>query len=108
MPKIQSVSTCVVRIALDNVTSFATRTVSARDYCLVKVRATDGIEGVGFCYVGSAGGNIARAAVEELLAKKLIGQESLRVEGLWHDMYQESLLQGRSGSVMRAISILDI
>jgi len=107
MPKIQSVSVCIARIALDNVTSFATRTVSGRDYCLVKVRSSDGIEGIGFCYVGSAGGTIARAAVEELLARKLIGQESLRVEGLWQDLYQESLLQGRSGSVMRGISILD-
>jgi L-alanine-DL-glutamate epimerase-like enolase superfamily enzyme len=108
MPKIQSVSVCVARVALDNVTSFATRTVSARDYCLVKLRSTQGVEGIGFCYAGSAGGNIAKAAVEELLAKKLIGQESLRVEGLWQDMYQESLLQGRAGSVMRAVGILDI
>jgi len=107
MPKIQSVSACIARIALDNVTSFATRTVTGRAYCLVKVRSTDGLEGIGFCYVGSAGGNIARAAVEELLAKKLIGQESLRVEGLWQDLYQEGLLQGRSGAVMRGISILD-
>ena len=45
--------------------------------------------------------------MEELLAPKLIGQESLRVEGLWQDMYSESLLQGRAGSVMRGISILD-
>jgi L-alanine-DL-glutamate epimerase-like enolase superfamily enzyme len=107
MPKIQSVSVCVARVELDNVTSFATRTVSGRDYCLVKVRSTDGLEGIGFCYVGSAGGNIAKTAVEELLAKKLIGQESLRVEGLWQDMYSESLLQGRAGSVMRGLSILD-
>ncbi|MCI3950716.1 MAG: mandelate racemase/muconate lactonizing protein, partial [Burkholderiales bacterium] len=108
MPRIESISVCVARVPLDVVTSFATRTVSARDYCLVKVRSTDGVEGIGFCYVGSAGGNIAKVAVEELFAKKLIGQDSLRIEGLWHDMYQDSLLQGRSGSVMRAISILDI
>ncbi len=107
MAKIQSVAVCVARIPLDSVTSFATRTVSARDYCLVKVRSSDGVEGVGFCYVGSAGGNIAKIAVEELLAPRLIGQDSLRVEGLWQEMYQESLLQGRSGSVMRGISILD-
>ncbi|MEK7875684.1 MAG: mandelate racemase/muconate lactonizing enzyme family protein, partial [Pseudomonadota bacterium] len=48
MPRIQSVSVCVARVALDNVTSFATRTVSARDYCLVKVRSTQGVEGIGF------------------------------------------------------------
>jgi L-alanine-DL-glutamate epimerase-like enolase superfamily enzyme len=107
MARIESVSVCVARVALDNVTSFATRTVSARDYCLVKVRSTEGIEGIGFCYAGSAGGRIAQVAVEELLAPRLIRQESLRVEGLWNEMYQESLLQGRSGSVMRGISILD-
>lgn len=107
MPKIQSVAVCVARVPLDHATSFATRTVSARDYCLVKVRSAGGIEGIGFCYAGSTAGNIARVAVEELLAPKLIGQESLRVEGLWQEMYQESLLQGRAGSVMRAISILD-
>jgi len=108
MPKIQSVSVCIARVPLDNVTSFATRTVSARDYCLVRVRSSAGVEGIGFCYVGSAGGNIAKAAVAELLAKKLIGQDSLRVEGLWQEMYAESLLQGRAGTVMRAISILDV
>jgi L-alanine-DL-glutamate epimerase-like enolase superfamily enzyme len=107
MARIESVSVSVARVALETVTSFATRTVSGRDYCLVKVRSAEGVEGIGFCYVGSAGGRIAQVAVEELLAPKLIGQDSLRVEGLWHEMYQESLLQGRSGSVMRAISILD-
>ncbi|MFN7085588.1 MAG: mandelate racemase/muconate lactonizing enzyme family protein [Burkholderiales bacterium] len=108
MAKIQSVSVSVVRVPLDTVTSFATRTVSARDYCLVRVRSADGVEGLGFCYVGSAGGRIAQVAVAELLAPRLIGQESLRVEGLWQEMYQEALLQGRAGSVMRGISILDI
>jgi L-alanine-DL-glutamate epimerase-like enolase superfamily enzyme len=107
MARIESVSVCIARVPLDNVTSFATRTVSARDYCLVKVRSTDGVEGIGFCYAGSTGGRIAHVAVEELLAPKLIGEDSLRVEGLWQEMYQESLLQGRSGSVMRGISILD-
>jgi L-alanine-DL-glutamate epimerase-like enolase superfamily enzyme len=107
MATIESVSVCIARVALDTVTSFATRTVSARDYCLVKVRSAEGVEGIGFCYAGSAGGRIAQIAVEELLAPRLIGQESLRVEGLWQEMYQESLLQGRSGSVVRGISILD-
>src|SRR4051794_12522475 len=107
MSKIESVAVCIARVPLENATSFATRTVSARDYALVKVRSADGVEGIGFCYVGSAGGRIAQIAVEELLAPRLIGQDSLRVEGLWEEMYQESLLQGRSGAVMRAISILD-
>lgn len=108
MAKIKSVSVSVARVPLDRVTAFATRTVSARDYCLVKVTSAEGVTGIGFCYVGSAGGRIAQIAVEELLSPRLVGQDSLRVEGLWQEMYQESLLQGRAGSVMRALSILDI
>jgi L-alanine-DL-glutamate epimerase-like enolase superfamily enzyme len=107
MTSIESVSVCVTRVPLDKVTSFATRTVSARDYCLVKVRSSEGVDGIGFCYVGSTAGRIALAAVEELLAPKLIGQDPYRVEGLWLEMYAEALLQGRAGTVVRAISILD-
>lgn len=107
MSKIQSVEVINVAIPLDHVTSFSTRTVTERHYCLVKVRNTEGVEGIGFCYVGSSAGAIARVAVEQLLAPKLIGQNSHRSEGLWQEMYAEAILQGRSGSVMRGISILD-
>jgi L-alanine-DL-glutamate epimerase-like enolase superfamily enzyme len=107
VPKIQSVSVAVARVPLAKPTSFSTRTVTERHFCIVKIRSTEGIEGIGFCYVGSRAGDIAKVAVEQLLAPVLVGQDSLRSEGLWHDMYQESLLQGRSGSVMRGISILD-
>jgi L-alanine-DL-glutamate epimerase-like enolase superfamily enzyme len=107
MPIIQSVQVASVAVPLDKVTSFSTRTVSERHYCLVKVTSKDGYEGIGFCYVGSAGGEIAKLAVEQLLAPKLIGQNSHRSEGLWIEMYNESILQGRAGAVMRGISILD-
>ena len=107
MPKIQSIRVTTAKVPLDAVTSFATRTVSARYYGLVKVRSSDGIEGIGFCYAGSAAGELVALAVEQLLAPILLGKDSLVVEGLWQRMFQEALLQGRSGSVMRAISILD-
>ncbi|MEY4083732.1 MAG: hypothetical protein RL483_1101 [Pseudomonadota bacterium] len=107
MPKIQSVSVAAVEVPLDRVTSFSTRTVHARHYGLVKVRCTDGHEGVGFCYVGSKAGGILKTAVEQLLAPILIGRESRQTEALWQEMYQEAILQGRSGAVMRGLSILD-
>jgi L-alanine-DL-glutamate epimerase-like enolase superfamily enzyme len=106
MATIESISVATARVPLDNVTSFATRTVSARDYGLVKVRA-GGVEGVGFCYVGSAAGSLVAHAVEHLLAPILLGRDSLLIEGLWQRMFEDTVLQGRAGSVMRAISILD-
>jgi L-alanine-DL-glutamate epimerase-like enolase superfamily enzyme len=107
LPKIQSIEVCALAVPLDKVTSFSNRTVTARHYGLVKVRSTDGIEGLGFCYVGSAAGKLFHVAVEELLAPVLLGRDSSAVEGLWKTMYQEALLQGRMGTVMRALSALD-
>jgi len=108
MPRITSIAVCAARVPLDRVTSFATRTVKSRDYCLVKVRSAEGVEGIGFCYVGTTGSTIARLAVQELLAPLLIGEDSDRVEGLWEKMYREAILHARAGTVMRAISILDV
>src|SRR5258705_3579095 len=106
MAIIESISVATARVPLDTVTSFATRTVSARDYGLVKVRA-GGIEGIGFCYAGSSGGTLVAQAVQHLRAPLLLGRDSLLVEGLWQRMVEGTVLQRRAGSVMRAISILD-
>jgi len=107
LPTIHSVAFCAAAVPLDRVTSFSNRTVNARHYGLVKVRSDDGLEGIGFCYIGTAGGGIFSAAVEQLLGPVLIGRDSHAVEALWSAMYHESLLQGRSGTVMRALSALD-
>lgn len=105
---IVSVEACTVRVPLDRVTSFATRTVQARDYALVRIRTGDGAQGIGFCYAGSTAGQIVTTAVRELFAPMLIGHDAHAVERLWQTMYREGILQGRAGSVMRALSILDV
>jgi L-alanine-DL-glutamate epimerase-like enolase superfamily enzyme len=107
MPIIDRIEVASVEVPLDRVTSFSTRTVHARHYGLVKVTSREGIEGIGFCYVGSRAGILVKTAVEHLLGPLLMGEESHRTEGLWQKMYQEAVLQGRAGSVMRALSILD-
>jgi len=97
-----------VRVPLDYVTSFSTRTVDARYYTLVRVVGDDGVAGIGFCYAGSQLGELSTVAVQKLLSDRVRGQDAHRVEGLWQDMYQESLLQGRAGAVHRGLSALDI
>lgn len=106
--RIESVQARTISIPLDHPTSFSTRKVLGRDYAVLKVRTADGAEGIGFCYAGSHGGSLVAHAVRELFSAQLTGQNALRVEGLWSDMYQGSLLHGRAGSVMRALSIIDI
>ncbi len=107
MAKIASVGARTVHIPLKQATAFARRQVTARDYTLVKIRTDDGIEGIGHCYAGHSGGNVVTLAVREMLAPMLIGADPTATELLWKNMYQEVLLHGRAGSVMRALSILD-
>lgn len=107
MPAIRSVTARTVVIPLDAPTSFSTRQVTHRHYTLVRVETDDGASGIGFCYAGSAGGVLPSTAVRHLLAPRLVGEDPLRVEGLWQEVYAETLLHGRAGSVMRAISAVD-
>ena len=108
MTKIISVDVSLARVPLNVTTRFSTRTVTARDYVLVKVLGDDGVAGIGFCYAGHKAGSIVVTAVRELLAPVLIGEDAYDVSGLWDAMYGEGLLHGRVGSVMRALSILDV
>jgi len=81
VPIIESIDVCAAAVPLDKVTSFSNRTVSTRHYGLVKVRSTDGVEGIGFCYVGSAGGAIFEAAVQSLLGPVLLARTRMPWKG---------------------------
>ena len=108
MTKITQVRARAVAVPLEVATSFSRRSVSERHYALVEVTGDDGVKGIGFCYAGHAGGTLVTKAVHDLLARKLVGEDAHRVEGLWEEMYQEALLHGRLGVVLRALSALDI
>lgn len=56
MAIIKSIEVCVARVPMDKVTYLSNRTVVDRHYGLVKVRSADGVEGIGFCYVGNQAG----------------------------------------------------
>ncbi|MCP1313200.1 MULTISPECIES: mandelate racemase/muconate lactonizing enzyme family protein [unclassified Halomonas] len=107
MSIIKDVKAITVSVPLDNPTSFSSRLVLKREYALVEITSDSGHKGIGFCYGGSNAGGLVTQAVRELLRPVLLGEDTYRVEGLWQAMYQEALLHGRTGSVMRAISIID-
>src|SRR5262245_33837757 len=107
MAKIAAVEVCIARVPLDNPINFSTRTVTAREYCLVRVRGADGIAGLGYCYAVNRAGRMLFDAVVDAFAPRLIGDDSHRVEGIWRELYQDALLIGRTGAAMRALSAID-
>lgn len=108
MAKISKVKAFLARVPLERPVTFSTRTVHMREYCLVRITSDDGHVGIGFSYAVNNSGSLLVATVNDIFAPRLTGDDSLRVEGIWHDLYQETLLIGRAGAVMRALSAVDI
>ena len=43
-----------------------------------------------------------------MIRPRLLGRDPHGTEAIWHDIYQDTLLNGRAGAVMRALSAVDI
>jgi L-alanine-DL-glutamate epimerase-like enolase superfamily enzyme len=104
---ISHVAARLVRVPVARPTRMATRVLRQRDYVLVTIRA-DGVEGVGYCYAGTSGGEVVREAIRSDLAAVLVGADAEDIAGTWDRMYQETLLSGRRGAVLRAMSAIDV
>jgi L-alanine-DL-glutamate epimerase-like enolase superfamily enzyme len=102
--RIVSVRAVALDLPLRRPVAFSTRRLTSREFVLVRIETADGIEGIGYTY----GGRLIATAVDVNLSSRLIGQPAGAIEALWRSMYQETLLLGRRGAVMRAISAVDI
>lgn len=80
--------------------------MTAFDLVIVRVRDSDGAEGVGYTY-SLNGGTSVHAMIERDLAPSLIGEDAGRVEGLWQKMWWNVHYVGRGGSASFAISAID-
>ncbi|MCH2037470.1 MAG: mandelate racemase/muconate lactonizing enzyme family protein [Rickettsiales bacterium] len=108
MTIIDSIAFTYVRAPLEKPVSAFGMTFSYRDYLLCELACDDGSRGIGFSYVGVGGGGAALRAAEDLLSSLVVGQNPETIHLLWQRMYDSTLIQGRAGVVMNAISAVDI
>lgn len=106
--QISDVTARAVAIPLKLSTRMSTRTLAERHFLLVEVRDGDGASGIGYSYAGTVGGGLLADAVAEVLAPIVLDADGDDLPELWRRMYQESLLIGRRGAMLRAISAVDI
>jgi len=98
----------VVGLPVDRPTRMSNRDLNFRNYLLVEITDEAGLTGIGYSYAGTRGGLLAKYAVDELLAPVYLNADHNDVVGLWSRAYQETLLEGRRGTVVRALSAIDI
>ncbi len=103
--KISSVETHCLRAALQQPFGFSQWTFSHRESALVRVQTDDGLEGWGEAY-GPA--RLSATAVRDFFAPLVLGRDPLDTESIWEYLYARSLDQGQKGTMLCAISAIDI
>lgn len=104
---IHRVRTIPVSVPLDSQVRWATRAVTAREFVLVFLEAGEHV-GVGYTYAGMHTARSMAAYIDDVIAPRLISLSARAPSRAWPDLFQETLLVGRRGYALRAISAVDI
>lgn len=102
--KILHVRAHVLEAEIKEPFSWSFNSASKRGSCLVEIVTDNGLEGWGECF----GPPALNAAVVRAFASHLIGQDPLKIEGLWQLLYEKFRDQGQKGLVVTALSGVDI
>ncbi len=107
--KITSVDIHVIKSYLEKPFAYSQGWVDKRSATLVEIKTNNDLSGWGeaFCQ-GMEPPEISAAVIKNSLEKLLIGEDPLNIEKLWYKMYNSTRDFGRKGSVMSAISAIDI
>jgi L-alanine-DL-glutamate epimerase-like enolase superfamily enzyme len=106
---IAALDTALYRIELPVPLSDSTHgTMTHFELVTVRLRDSDGVEGVGYTYTTGAGGAAVHALIDQGLRPVLLGAEAEQIEALWQRMWWTLHYGGRGGSVSLAVSACDI
>jgi D-galactarolactone cycloisomerase len=107
--KISAIDVFILKTPLDEPFAFSQGWVHQRSATLVKITTDTGITGWGEAFAqGLEPPEIAAAVIEHALKPLLIGESALDISVLWHKMYHRTRDYGRKGTVISAISAIDI
>jgi D-galactarolactone cycloisomerase len=101
---IASVRAHVLEAELSQPFAYSRAWYGTRTAMIVEIETDDGIVGWGECY----GPARITAAVVETMAGLLVGQDPLRTEWLWHELYARFRDHGQKGAVIQGLSGIDI
>ena len=107
--KITHIIVHIIKSNLEVPFAFSQGWVNQRSATLVEIKTNNGLTGWGeaFCQ-GLEPPEISAAVIETALKPLLLDQSPLDIEVLWHKMYNMTRDYGRKGSVISAISAIDI
>ncbi|MEA2419831.1 MAG: hypothetical protein QOE60_2037 [Thermoleophilaceae bacterium] len=109
MARIESLQTDFYRVPLEHALSDSTHgEIPQFELVTVRLRDSDGAEGMGYTYAVNSGGAAFHALIDGYLAPAILGQDADETERLWQDMWWRVHYAGRGGHATSAIAAVDI
>src|SRR5262245_50931232 len=109
MARIEAVEAGRYRIPLDTVLTDATHgTMTSFELITIRVRDSDGAQGVGYTYTTGQNGAAIRATLQQAIAEIASGEDADRIERLWNKVWWGLHYGGRGGAAVFAQSAFDI
>jgi L-alanine-DL-glutamate epimerase-like enolase superfamily enzyme len=109
MTRIDAVESGLYRIPLPSVLTDSTHgEMSAFELITVRLRDSDGGEGVGYSFTVGTAGAAVHVLVDRYLKPLLSGRDPSRIEALWREMWWALHYGGRGGPTSLAVSAVDI
>src|SRR6266567_2462420 len=105
--KIESVEAIPLEMPLNKVFSGSGYRVASRNTVVTRIRTAGGLASEVYNGDNRAHGGAIARIIEDELAPLLIGKDVSRIEALWADMFQISILNRDRKLVMEAIACVD-
>jgi D-galactarolactone cycloisomerase len=103
--RIECIRTHHLRCELDEPFGFSQWFYGQRNVLVVEIVTNTGVSGWGECY-GPA--EVIQAAVDKFYAPRVIGMDALATDSIWHHMWRSSLDFAQAGTMMAAMSGIDM
>ncbi|WP_213989189.1 mandelate racemase/muconate lactonizing enzyme family protein [Sodalis sp. dw_96] len=106
--KITHIQTLPLQFLCENVIGDALSTVNKRQAVLVKIETDSGLYGIGEAFTYGSALDVTQCIIEKQFAPALINEDPLNIEWLWQKLFWRSVMHGKRGMVMGAMSGIDI
>jgi L-alanine-DL-glutamate epimerase-like enolase superfamily enzyme len=104
---ITAVTATPVAVPLATPVRWATREIAAREFVLVRIEAGDAV-GTGYTYAGVKVARSLAMFIGDVIAPRIVGLPWDTPTRPWADLFQETVLIGRRGFAVRAMSAVDL
>lgn len=103
--RISEIEAFTVELPLPRPLQLGAMTIRNREYVVIRIRTSDGLEGNAF---GLSRSTPVAETVRNLLTPLLLDAAADTVAALWDKLIRSTAFGGRVGTIMRAISLIDI